>query len=291
MEDFDQLYEDELELMREMEDEISDHPRPRRALELSSPLLTPGSRKRPSENTPLPLLNLDSPVSSCERQLSSHSVGPKGQPAVSQETPGQYTCRDKARPVLHDVGNAPGLELPPSSPHPHGYVRSPSPYSLTPTPSPPSLPNDWLRKGGVALDRHKGWWWECVGGLGRAGSRSGRRRRSRECVTSGTWSERHGGTLPQDGGVDLVESPAPPPLGEGGASQGEGTHPDPPSFQTQTSPSSGVCRGACGPQPLLGSREPLSGVGLGRVEVGGSSPGHPPALTFLSLALMGRGCT
>ena len=79
MEDFDQLYEDELELMREMEDgeagislcddnlshknflEISDHPRPRRALELSSPLLTPGSRKRPSENTPLPLLNLDSP--------------------------------------------------------------------------------------------------------------------------------------------------------------------------------------------------------------------------------------
>lgn len=89
MEDFDQLYEDELELMREMEDGearirfatiihvrikctfytlskkkkktlgISDHPRPRRALKMSSPSLTPGSRKRPSENSPLPLLNLD----------------------------------------------------------------------------------------------------------------------------------------------------------------------------------------------------------------------------------------
>eukprot|EP00731_Ephydatia_muelleri_P029077 Em0020g721a len=293
MEDFDQLYEDELELMREMEDEISDHPRPRRALELSSPLLTPGSRKRPSENTPLPLLNLDSPgsidktphhalvsgsspstplsarpkgsqstpVSSCERQLSSHSVGPKGSQLSARRLLDNTPCRDKARPVLHDVGNAPGLELPPSSPHPHGYVRSPSPYSLDPTPSPPSLPNvsgmageetprrdrmeerstfgtmapsclktkvsDWLRKGGVALDRHKGCggnasedWDELAAGVEggeEVGSVSPLERELRDM-------EEHYHRME----VDLVESPAPPPLGEGGASQGEGTHPDPP---------------------------------------------------------------
>ena len=217
-----------------------------------------------SPSTPLsarPKGSQSTPVSSCERQLSSHSVGPKGSQLSARRLLDNTPRRDKARPVLHDVGNAPGLELPPLSPPPHGYVRSPSPYSLDPTPSPPSLPNvsgmageetprrdrmeerstfgtmapsclktkvsDWLRKGGVALDRHKGCggnasedWDELAAGVEggeEVGSVSPLERELRDM-------EEHYHRME----VDLVESPAPPPLGEGGASQGEGTHPDPP---------------------------------------------------------------